>query len=98
MALVIKTEAGYLAKGTDEYTWSFYNARRFKSLDEALKVRELLNVEYATVIRTRIPLHYRRSSGISVFPEPGEGFEVQAYDDAVFTRLQQAVESGKELP
>lgn len=71
MAIVIKTEAGFLAKGVSEYTWYFANARRFSSVREALGVRGLLNVHHATVLRTA-PRRYRLREGVDVFPDESE--------------------------
>lgn len=71
MAIVIKTEAGFLSHGISEYSWSFSNARRFRTVSEAMSVRELLNVRMATVIKTA-PRRRYHSGGIDIFPDEEE--------------------------
>lgn len=51
MAFIIQTSAGYLSKGLDTFTVWRRNAKRFKSFDVAMQVREQLNTRWATVIK-----------------------------------------------
>lgn len=71
MAIVIKTDIGFVNHTLTDYTWSLGNAHFFKTVERAMYVRDRLNTRWATVIQLAPRLHPKRE-GINVWPSEDE--------------------------